>query len=86
MPGTGPIDRQPGRNLLTDGIREFKDARKLVDGGGLAAGDDEAVDVVELCRAPDADAGGTGRFDGVDVLTEIALQGQDADPQARTHA
>ena len=36
--------------------------------------------------AADADAGGPGGLDGVQVLTEIALEGQDADPQACAHA
>ncbi len=64
------------------GSAEPEGPGQLVDGGRFAAGNDEAVEAVEFGRAADADARGTGSFHRVQVFAEVALECQDADPQA----
>ena len=68
------------------GSAEPEDPGELVDGGRFAAGNDESVQAVEFGGAADPDAGGAGGFHGVQVFPEIALERQDADPQACTRA
>ena len=64
------------------GSREVEGPGQLVDGGRFAAGDDESVEAVELGGPADTHAGGARGLDGLEVLTEVALKCQDADPQA----
>ncbi len=80
--GTGPVDRKALGNVLAQRVSQLERARELVDGRGFPAGNNEAVKVVQLSRAADADGGGTGCFDGVEVLTEVALERKDADAKA----
>lgn len=82
----GAVDRKAVGYPLLDGITEFKDPGQFVDGGGFATGDDQAVDPVQLGRPADTHAYSSSGLDGMNVLTEIALECQDADPEACTHA
>ena len=68
--------------LSRNGSRMLKDPREFVDGGRFAAGNDEAVKAGQFRRPADPDAGRARGFDGVQVFPEVALQPQDADPQA----
>ncbi|MCE3292909.1 MAG: hypothetical protein K0Q84_1846 [Arthrobacter sp.] len=80
--GTGPVNRQALGNVLAQRVRQLECARKLVDGRGFPAGNNEAVKVVQFSRATDADGGGTCCFDGMEVLTEVALECKDADAKS----
>ena len=54
-------------------------SRNFRNGGGFAAGDDEAVDSGELLGFADEDGVGTGFAQGLGVGVVIALDGEDAD-------
>ena len=58
-------------------------AEQFQEGAGLAAGDDEAVDGVELLGLFYEDNFGTELFEPAAVGVEIALQGQDSDCHKR---
>ena len=54
-------------------------SQQLQERAGFSAGDDEAVDGVELLGLFDQDDFGTELFEAAAVRVEIALQGQDSD-------
>ncbi len=56
--------------------------QEFQEGAGFAAGDDEAVEGVELLRLFDEDDVGAEFFEAAAVGVEIALQGQDSDLHA----
>ena len=85
-PGARAVDGQAGLDAFAQRIPEPEDPGELVDRGRFAAGDDEPVQAVEFGGTPDPDAGGTGGFHGMQMLPEIALQRQDADPEPRSRA
>ena len=66
--------------------RESLFAEKFEEGAGLAAGDDEAIDGIELVWLFDEDDFGAEFFETSAVGVEIALQGQDSDFHGRCWA
>jgi len=75
-------DRQTLCYVLPKGVGKVEGARQFVDRGGLAAGDDEAVQAIELLGTADSNALCAGGFRSAEVLAEVSLQGQDTNPQA----
>ena len=82
----GAIDGQSLGDVLTEGVGELERPRELVDGGGLATWNDEAVQAVQFLRTAHGHGLGARGFRGTQVLAEVSLEGQDANLQARTHA
>lgn len=71
-----------------EGLQDVEEAvalKKFEESGGLAAGDDEAVEVFELCRVADELCGDAERFEGFGVGFKCALQGEDADGERFGH-
>jgi hypothetical protein len=62
-----------------EGIEEAVAGEELEEGGGFAAGNDEAVNVGQLFRLADEDGFGSGVAEGCCVGIEISLNGEDAD-------
>ena len=60
-------------------VAEVAEAGKLPDRGGLAAGDDQALDPVQLFGPAHADRVGPGLAQRADVLSDVALQREHAD-------
>lgn len=84
--GTRAVHRKAFGDALPKRVREFKDSREFVDRGGFPTRDDQAVNVIQFCGPTDAHTRGACGFHCVDVLTEVALEGQYADPESCTHA
>jgi len=79
---TGAINGQAFADVLAEGVGKVKGAGQLIDGGGFAAWNDEPVKAVEFLRAAHGYGLGARGFRGTQVLTEVALEGQDTDFQA----
>ncbi len=60
-------------------------AQELKKSPGLAAGDDQAVNVIELFGLPDQHNFGTQRFEPAAVRVKIALQGQHSNSHVSNH-
>lgn len=82
----GTVNRQSAGDAFTQWFRQPEGTREFVDGCGLAARDDEPIQAVEFLGTPDADPLGAGFRGGTEMLAEVALKRQDADPKARAHA
>src|SRR5262245_55250034 len=67
------------------GVVEAVETHEPRDRGRLAAGDDQAVETVELLGKPDLDRVRAEPPEHVCVLTEVPLHGEDADPQRPIH-
>jgi len=65
-----------------EGVEEVTSVEEFEDGGGFAAGENEAVELVEFIGIADFDRVGAGLSEGSGVGGEVALNGEDAD--ART--
>ena len=63
-------------------LAQVEGTDELVHDGRLAAGDDEAVDRLDLGRPPDGHGLGAERGEGREVLADVALHGEDADAGA----
>ena len=68
-----------GADEVLQGGEEAVALEKLEEGGGFAAGDDEAVDVGEFFGLADEDRLGSGFAQGCGVGFVVALDGEDAD-------
>jgi len=79
---TGAVHGQALADVLAEGVGKVKGPGQLIDSGGLAAGNDEAVQTVQFLRTAHGHGLGACGFRGTQVLTEVALEGQDTDFQA----
>lgn len=79
---TGAVHGQALANVFAERIGKVKGPGQLVDGGGLAAGNYEAVQAVQFLRAAHWHGVGARGFRGTKVLTKVALEGQDTNFQA----
>ena len=68
-----------GADEVLEGGEEAVALEKFEEGGGFAAGDDEAVDCGELLGFADEDGLGAGFAQGLGVGVVVALEGEDAD-------
>ncbi len=73
------VCRHPRAQPLAQRLVQPEGAHQLVDDRGLAAGDDQGVDDVDLGGSAHSDGRGTAGFQGVQVLPDIPLDGQDTD-------
>jgi hypothetical protein len=78
-PGAGAVYRQPRGDARPQGLVQIERAHQLVHRRGLPTGDDEAVDPLQLTGAAHRDAHRTRTLHGIQVLPDIALDGEDAD-------
>src|SRR5690606_13365629 len=69
-----------GFDAVAQGLQQIEALGETADRGRLAAGDDERVDGFEVVGALDQPGLDTERAQRPDVLTDIALQGEDAHP------
>ena len=82
-PGARPEDRAVE---LAHRVVEVVEAHEPRDRGRLAAGDDEAVEPVELLGKPNLDRLRAEPPQHGGVLAEVPLHGEDADPERLLHA
>ena len=68
-----------GVNESVEGVVEAGAFEVFEEGGGLAAGDDEGVEGVELVWLPDEGGDGSEGCETAGVDVECALQSEDAD-------
>lgn len=78
----GAIDGQALGDVLAKRVCKLEGACQFVDGRGLAAGNDEAVQAVQFLRTADRHGLRARGFRRAQVLAEVALEGKDADFQA----
>ena len=83
--GAGAVDGHARRDALAQRLHHAEEDGQLGHGGGLAAGDDQAVDLGELLGAPHRPGHGVRRGQGDQVLPYVALEGQDADHRGVAH-
>ncbi len=79
MPAQDPKAGMPAGHPLAQRLGQLEDLGQLPDGGGLPAGDDQAVDRLQLGRAADRAGPRAGGAQGPQVLGDVALEGQDPD-------
>ena len=70
---------------LAHRLVEAVEPHQPADRGRLAAGDDEAVEPLELLGEPDLDRLGAEPPQHGGVLAEVPLHGEDADPERLLH-
>lgn len=80
-PCAGAVHRQPARDAVPQRPGQFKGAGQFVDGGGFPAGNDQAVQAVQLGWPAHGNGVGAAVRGGAEVLAEVALKRQDTDPQ-----
>jgi hypothetical protein len=83
-PGARPEDRCAALGQIEDRLTEPPALDELAHRRALATGQDQATDVVEVGRFTDTDALDPDRRERIEMLAERTLQGEDADPHART--
>ena len=66
------VDRQAPRDPGTQWLGQTEQPAELVHDGGLAPGNDQAVDAVDLLRASQPQGGGAAGLQGLDVLAHVA--------------
>src|SRR5690606_25490288 len=77
--GAGPEDRSPGPAEVAQRFEQVEALGQHRHGGGLAAGQDEAVDGVELVGPAHLYGADPERLEEVDVQAERPLKGEDPD-------
>ena len=77
--GAGAPDGDAGAGQPPDGAGEAVEGEEAVEGGGLAAGDDETVEAVEVFKETHAAGLGAELLEPRCVLGEVSLQGEYAD-------
>lgn len=78
----GSPDREALGGAVLNGFAEAVAGEEEADSGGFAAGDDEAVDGLEMFGSADFEdlkGGVSEALKGLDVFVEVALEGEDAD-------
>ena len=78
-PRTGAEDRQPGAQVLGQGLGEARGVEEQREGRRFAAGQHQATKCVEFDRAADGDGLDAELGEGVEMLREVALEGEDPD-------
>ena len=68
-----------------EGVEELVALEEFEHGGGLAAGDDEAVEMGEFVRGADELCGDAQAEEGAGVGLVGSLEGEDADGEGRAH-
>src|SRR5262245_36397614 len=84
-PRTGAERRQARAQALAQRLEHLERDRELVHRGGLAAGHDDAVEVVEVGRTAYLHRPRTGALEHREVLAHVSLQGEHADHGGRIH-
>ena len=77
--GAGAPDWQTAAAESDEGLSQVVGDQQSGDGGALAAGDDQAVDVLELVDRADLERLSAGASERGGVLGEVALQRENAD-------
>lgn len=74
-PGAGPVDSHPLRVPVADGVDEAVPLDEFADRRTLAAGDNQAVKVLELLGLLDSDALGATAREHPLMFADVALEG-----------
>lgn len=82
-PGTGPEHRNAGGSEPPDRFRQPVLLHAHCDGGALAPGQYEAVELLEIRGGAHFDTQGTDRAEMPQVSGEASLKGEYADPERR---
>src|SRR6266508_3668601 len=83
--GAGAEHGQAGPGPLAERLEQPVAGGELADHGGLAAGEHQPVDPVEVGEAADLDDVGADRGQRPQVLADVALVGQDTDDRGDGH-
>jgi len=84
--GAGAVDGHSGAHARAKGLHHAEEDGQFGDGGGLAAGDDQAIHLGEFLGAPHRPGQGVRLGQGDQVLLYVALEGQDAYDRGVVHA
>jgi hypothetical protein len=73
--GAGAICGKTARDRFPQRLEEPESMGHLADRGGFATGDHQAIDCVQMYRLLDRDRAHTQRFEGVEMLSDVPLEG-----------